>query len=47
MLEAFEECLGDVLFKVHARILGNHVLTEIFGKPLVSDAEHIQTYSVV
>src|SRR3989442_14631856 len=47
MLEAPKECLGDVLFEVHARILCNHSRPEIFGKRLVSDTEHIQAYSGV
>src|SRR5437016_2939184 len=47
MLEAPKECLGDVRFEVHARILCNHPRPEIFGKRLIADTEHIQTYSVV
>src|SRR5438093_3633621 len=47
VLEAPKECLGDVLFEVHARILGHHSRPEIFGKRLVADTEHIQTDSVV
>jgi len=42
-----EECLGDVLFEVHAWILCNHARPEILGNRLVSKTEHIQTYSVV
>ncbi len=42
MLEAPKECLGDVLFEVHARTLCNHSRPEIFGERLVADPEHIQ-----
>src|SRR5713101_6995775 len=47
MLEATQKGLGNILFKVNSRILIDHLLSQIFRKLLVADAQYIEPDSVV
>src|SRR5216683_5015458 len=47
MLEATQKGLGNILIKVNSRILIDHLLSQIFRKLLVADAQYIEPDSVV
>jgi hypothetical protein len=47
MLEATEKGLCNILFEVDARVLINDLLSQIFGKLLITDTQHIESDTVV
>src|SRR5271156_2611210 len=46
VLEATEKGLRNILLEVDARVLINDLLSQILRKVLITDAEHIESYTV-
>ena len=46
VLKTLKERHGDVLLEVDARKLRDHLLAQVFGERLISDAKHIKTNTI-